>query len=156
VWIASSDDRVNSSQPVVVQKVSDHAIVQGLPFRTPPHVGGYNRVKAKTGTQTVLVGRHLVLKADISPDGMRRGAGSLHIKPGAGAPLLVVGRFGEGRTAAFASDAAPHWVGGLVDWGARRITARAKGGDGIEVGKRYAEFFARLVRWTMGQDELGR
>jgi hypothetical protein len=142
VHIASADDRVNSSQPVVVQKVADHAIVQGLPFRAPPHVGGYNRVRAKAGAVTVLMGRHLVVKAGAM--------GTLRTSPGRASPLLVVGQFGRGRTAAFASDAAPHWVGGLVDWGAKRIAARAKGGDPIEVGNHYAELFARLVRWTVG------
>ena len=65
--------------------------------------------------------------------------------------MLVVGQFGRGRSAAFASDAAPHWVGGLVDWGAKRIAAHAKGGGQVEVGNHYAELFARLVRWTMGE-----
>jgi hypothetical protein len=143
VRILARDDRVNSSQPVVVQKVLDHPIVSGLPFRLPPHVGGYNRVRAKRGAETILMGRHLVVKAG-------EGAG-LRVATGRSSPLLVVGRFGRGRTAAFASDAAPHWVGGMVDWGAKRIQARAKGGEGVEVGNHYAEFFARLVRWTMGE-----
>ncbi len=38
---------------------------------------------------------------------------------------LVVGQHGRGRTAALATDVAPHWVGGLVDWGDR---ARRPGG----------------------------
>ena len=40
-------------------------------------------------------------------------------------PVLVIGTAGHGRAAAFASDIAPHWVGGFVDWGDSRVTAQA-------------------------------
>ena len=63
------------------------------------------------------------------------------------APLLVVGRHGAGRTAALATDVAPHWVGGLVDWGDRRIVQEVGGGS-IEVGNWYARFFRNLVAWA--------
>jgi hypothetical protein len=49
-----------------------------------------------------------------------------------------------------ATDVAPHWVGGLVDWGAQRLAACAPGSVAIEVGSDYAELLARLVRWTLG------
>ena len=63
-------------------------------------------------------------------------------------PLLVVDRFGQGNVAAFATDFAPHWVGGLVDWGDGRTSGQAEGSVGIEVGNWYARFVANLVRWT--------
>jgi hypothetical protein len=66
---------------------------------------------------------------------------------------LIVGRYGAGRTAALATDVAPHWVGGFVDWGDRRI-AQAVGGGMIEVGNWYARFFHNLVAWTGKVDEL--
>ena len=69
---------------------------------------------------------------------------------GESAPLLVVGEYGAGSVAAFASDVAPHWVGGFVDWGEQRISAQAEGSDEVEVGSDYARFFSRLVEWTMG------
>jgi len=62
-------------------------------------------------------------------------------------PLLIVGRHGEGRTAALATDVAPHWVGGFVDWGDRRVT-QPVAGDAIEVGNWYAQFFRNLLVWT--------
>jgi uncharacterized membrane protein len=61
--------------------------------------------------------------------------------------LLALGGCGDGRTAAFASDVAPHWVGGFVDWGVERITRTVAGGE-VEVGGFYAAFFANLIRWT--------
>ena len=66
----------------------------------------------------------------------------------------MVGRHGRGRTAAFTSDVAPHWVGGLVDWGPERVGTQAPEANDIEVGSHYAEFFTRLIRWTMGEDQL--
>ena len=67
------------------------------------------------------------------------------------APLLVVGRHGAGRTAALATDVAPHWVGGFVDWGDQRVKQDV-GGGAIEVGNWYARFFCNLVTWV-GKDQ---
>ena len=65
-------------------------------------------------------------------------------------PLLVTGVYGQGRVCAMATDAAPHWVGGLVDWGKSRVEAQADGAEAIEVGNWYAELFANIVKWTAG------
>jgi hypothetical protein len=46
-----------------------------------------------------------------------------------------------------ATDVAPHWVGGFVDWGDQRV-AQAVANDGIEVGNWYARFFRNLLVWT--------
>ncbi len=153
VTMADSDDRVNSWAPCVVEKAAEHPIIKGLPLETPPTIGGYNRIAPKTGSTVVLAARRLHVR--------RQGQG-YSFSAGDAAPLLVVGSYGKGRTAAFASDVAPHWVGGLVDWGDSRVNAQAPGGgdpaspnDGyaaasVEVGNHYAEFFARLVKWTAG------
>ena len=75
-------------------------------------------------------------------------------------PLLVTGSYGLGRTVAFASDVAPHWVGGMVDWGTpRRVTQTLCAGafaelstDGfIEVGADYATFFRQLTQWLAAE-----
>ena len=60
---------------------------------------------------------------------------------------MVVGQHGKGRTAALATDVAPHWVGGLVDWGDRRVVQDVAGGF-IDVGNWYAQFFRNLLVWT--------
>jgi putative glutamine amidotransferase len=146
VEMQSTDDRVNSAQPCLVERVADHVIVDGLPFDRPPGIGGYNRVTAKPGAETILAARHVAVAAEQGGDG----AVSYVFTPGEAAPLLVLGLFGNGRTAALATDVAPHWVGGFVDWGDARVTAQAPGAGDIEVGSWYAEFFTRLVRWTMG------
>lgn len=143
VAMGTADDRVNCPQPCVVEKLCDHPIVAGLGWNRPPCVGGYNRVKAKAGATEVLAARHLKVVA--------RGRRRYDTECGDSSALLVVGQYGAGRTAAFASDVAPHWVGGLVDWGDSRVTARAPGAEQIEVGCHYAALFARLVRWVLGE-----
>lgn len=140
VRIQTSDDRVNAPQPCVLEKRVGHPILDGLPLAQPPCIGGYNRVTAKSEAEVLLLARHIEVERGVD----------YTFTPGEGAPLLVVGDHGHGRTAAFTSDVAPHWVGGLVDWGAERVTAQAPGANEVEVGSLYAELFTRLVRWTMG------
>ena len=119
VVMQKTDDRVNWWGPCVVEKTSDHVIVTSLPLTMElPVVGGFNEVKAKTNAVTILSVRRFSVS--------RAGNVFTFISQGI-SPLLVVGTCGKGRVAAFMSDVAPHWVGGLVDWGKRRITAKCKG-----------------------------
>ncbi len=142
VEMARRDDRVNCPQPCLVEKLRDHPILAGLPFDRPPCIGGYNRLRPKPDATVILAARHVAVET--------KKAGGFAFTEGASAPLLVLGRFGRGRTAAYAGDVAPHWVGGFVDWGDERVSAQAPGADGVEVGSHYAEFFTRLVRWASG------
>ena len=105
----------------------------------PPTIGGYNAIAPKPQTETLLKAIHFPPSS----------AAAAYYVPayGSHAPLLVVGRHGAGRTAALATDVAPHWVGGFVDWGDRRVTQEV-GGGAIEVGNWYAQFFRNLVAWT--------
>jgi hypothetical protein len=156
VRMQDSDDRVNSPQPCLLEKRTDHPILDGLPLEHPPGVGGYNLVEPKADGKILLAARHFAVdghQCDGSKDARR--AGRLDYQytftRGESAPLLVVGGHGRGRAAAFTSDVAPHWVGGLVDWGPARVKAQAPGATYIEVGSHYAELFTRIVRWTMGE-----
>lgn len=143
VVIGKSDDRVNCDQPALLVGTSDHPIVEGLPWDDrAPTIGGFNRFKPRAKSRVLL--EAMMFKARRAGKGM---AFTCHHK----APMLVIGKHGRGRTAALATDAAPHWVGGFVDWGDRRVSAQAPGGEAIEVGRYYATFFARLVRWTAGE-----
>jgi uncharacterized membrane protein len=140
VAMQKTDDRVNWSGPCVVEKTSDHSIVAGLPLTMElPVIGGFNEVKAKTNAVAILsVQRFNVSKA---------GNAFAFISQGI-SPLLVVGTCGKSRVAAFMSDVAPHWVGGLVDWGKKRITVKAPGAHEVEIGEYYAALFANIIRWT--------
>jgi uncharacterized membrane protein len=105
----------------------------------PPIIGGFNAFTAKPDSQTILQAVRF---------GARFNDDTLQIQEQSAAPLLVTGTHGSGRTAALATDVAPHWIGPMVDWGTERITACADGAGEIEVGNLYAAFFHSLLSWT--------
>jgi hypothetical protein len=142
VTMLDEDDRVNSSVPLLVEAVADHPVLAGLPWQSPPAVGGYNRIQPRPEATELLRLRAM--------QPAREDGGKWRVAVGEPEPLLVVGSCGAGRTAALATDVAPHWVGTLVDWGEPRITADVPGGGNIEVGCHYAQFFTQLVQWSMG------
>lgn len=83
------DDRVEKPQGVSPQTIAEHEITNGI--ETWPPFLGYNRFSAKEDATTLVT---------IDED-----------------PLLVIGEYGKGKTAAFASDCAPHWGSKeFVEW----------------------------------------
>lgn len=141
VYLAHDDDRVNCPQGCVLRQVRHHPILEGLPWNVPPVVAGYNRLAAKPDARTLLVGVRLRIEDDVR---------QLRFSEAEVAPMLIVGKHGRGRTAALACDVAPHWVGGMVDWGQGRIVQHLPDGGFVEMGRAYAEFLHRLVTWTAG------
>jgi uncharacterized membrane protein len=140
VGMSPGDDRVNCTQPCLVELQANHPIVTGLPFdKVCPGIGGYNRLTIKPGALEVL---------SAQPFRVERGAAGYQFAAAAKDPLLVVGEYGDGRVTAFATDVAPHWVGGLVDWGPARVSACGPGANPIEVGNWYAQFLHQMVEWT--------
>jgi len=138
VIMAEGDDRRNYAQPCLVQKRTDHPILAGLPWETPPGIGGLNAVTPKPGTTTLL---------EAVPFHVLHRGGEYQFTPGQPMPLLVLGQYGLGRAAALTTDVAPHWVGGFVDWGDRRLIQDVEGGF-IDVGNWYAQFFRNLLVWA--------
>jgi len=138
VHLSKTDDRVNCSFPCLVRKQRDHEILADLPFANPPSIGGYNRVTPKDGAEVLLQAIRYRTRVE--------GSSCSFTEEGRDV-LLAVGACGRGRTAAFTSDAAPHWVGGFVDWGQQRMECEIVGIE-VEVGEYYAAFFNRLIRWT--------
>lgn len=104
VDVLDRDDRVelpHGAEPEVVD--TRHPVVAGLE-PVWPAVLGLNEVRAKPDA-------HVLVEC-------------------AGHPLLVVGAYGDGRTAAFTSDMAPHWAPpAFMEWSG------------------YAELWDRLARW---------
>ena len=141
VEIAFEDDRINCDQPALVVAGEPHEITAELPWATrPPTIGGFNRVIAKPGSATPLLVQRFQAVYE---------SGRFQFTPDEQDPLLVIGAHGFGLTAALMTDLAPHWVGGLVDWGdAERVRARAPGSWQIEVGNLYSQFVANLLAWT--------
>jgi uncharacterized membrane protein len=143
VEIADHDDRGNCDQPVLVRRLMNHPITNGLPWEDrPPVIGGFNQVRAKLEAQVIL--EACLFEA------RRQGERDFTFQLAECLPLLVVGKYQAGRTAAFMTDVAPHWVGPLVDWGLPRITAQAADANAIEVGGHYAQFLKQLLEWTAG------
>ena len=133
----SQDDRINWYQGLIPEVVSPHPILQGLPWDEPPMVCGCNRVNPKKEATVVLSLRRLIIKK-----------GKLSLEKES-LPLLVLGAYGKGKTGAVTTDFAPHWVGGLVDWGAERVTAQAVGGRQVEVGSLYVFFIRNILQYFL-------
>lgn len=145
VKISSVDDRVNCDCAVYVRpRYLSHPITVELPWEAqPPIIGGFNRATPKPDSTVVLdsVRVYATMKND-----------SAEFAIGETSPLLVTGMHGMGRTAAFLSDVAPHWIGPMVDWGTPRVRAQAPGAEPIEVGKYYADFFRQLLEFVKRPD----
>lgn len=140
VKIQDTDDRVNCDQPVLVLSRNEHPVLQGLPWADrPPLIGGFNRVTPRPGSQVLLEAQTFTVQ---------RRDDQFTFNPATRQSLLVVGQYGQGRTAALATDLAPHWIGPMVDWGNSRVTAKADGGIEIEVGDCYARFVEQLLKWV--------
>jgi hypothetical protein len=142
VEMAANDDRVNFDQPALVRSVTAHAITSGLPWNErPPVIGGVNRVIPRAAGTVLL---------EVDRCRARRDGSAWTLEVIESLPLLLVGHHGRGRTAALMTDVAPHWVGGLVDWGTGRVIAQAAGAEAVEVGDLYAQFLRQLISWTRG------
>lgn len=81
VELMAGDDRIEKPEGVTPESVKEHAITEGL-GRWPRFLG-YNRFTAKPDAEVLV---------KIEDD-----------------PFLVIGQYGSGKTACFASDCAPHW-----------------------------------------------
>lgn len=147
VRIAAQDDRINCDQPALAMLREEHPMVAGLPWHDcPPTIGGFNAFTAKPEAQVIL---------EVERFYARRALGTMIFEARSTHPLLVAGHYGRGRTVALATDVAPHWVGGLVDWGPDRVTAQAAGSWQIEVGNHYARLFQQLLTWAMRRPNDG-
>ncbi len=133
------DDRLNWPQGLIPEVVFSHPILRGLPWDEPPMVCGCNLVKVRKDATLVLAARKLFIK------------GKTLSLAEESTPLLVVGAYGRGKTGAVTTDFAPHWVGGLVDWGTRRIRAQAAGGKEVEVGDHYILFIRNILDYFLGR-----
>lgn len=147
VEISHADDRINFDQPALLHPVGWNSRLWDLPwFERPPSIGGLNKFKARPDS---------IVQLSVTPFRPQyyQDPAELHWhESGDCFPALVTLETGQGRTAAFASDVAPHWVGGFVDWGPTRVMAQAPGANAIEVGSDYARFWRQLLAWT-GQIE---
>jgi uncharacterized membrane protein len=108
VTISATDDRAERPEGVHPTVISPgHPVLDGVPEDWPALLG-YNQLTAKSAAQVLV-------RCDADP-------------------LLTVGRHGAGRSAAFASDCAPHWCPpGFMAWAG------------------YDPLWGNLIHWLVGQ-----
>jgi uncharacterized membrane protein len=135
VTMERGDDRVNAPSGLFLRRGDPHPALDGLPWDEPPVVTGYNRVHARHEGIVVMTGMAVEEIGDEVVALVRDPV-----------PMLVLGFAGKGRTAAFAGDLAPHWSGGLTDWGSPALPV----GQGEEVGSAYAALLRQLCGWLGG------
>jgi uncharacterized membrane protein len=86
------EDLIESTEGFTPEQVTDHTAFAGIDFKTFPPILGYNQTMKKEGCE-------ILLRLRETTD-----------------PLLVTGKFGQGRVLAYMSDPAPHWGCNFVFW----------------------------------------
>ncbi len=138
----SGDDRVHCPGGAVIVPKRRHALSRLFYFTSLPLICGFNRFRAKKKSAVILGAKKILIHQSA-------GAYQLALEK-TDYPLLVADSNPRKRIAALAADLAPHWCGGLVDWGKKRLRLRVEGGVAVEVGERYVEFVSLLIRWLTG------
>lgn len=132
----SRDDRRNHSTGLLIQKKQEHPVLKGLPHDNLPVICGLNEILPKRSSEIVLEAQLLQNKGS-------------KVRTGSKAyPLLVLSK--EKRTAALATDLAPHWCGGWVDWGSKRVKLPVNKFISVEIGDAYIRFVSNLIFWLCG------
>jgi len=136
VKMLPSDDRVNLAQGcVVIPALEHHPVIDKIDWNRPGIIGGYNRLLPKSGSSIILNGRHLSISLEKGP---------IVTVDEKDVPLLIEAPYHKGKSGALAFDLAPHWIGGLVDWGNQRIRIDIND-TFIEVGNLYHQFVSNLI-----------
>jgi uncharacterized membrane protein len=127
VVMKSSDDRVNAYQGLILERKSSGKAVTQPDWDKPPVICGYNSATVKPGAEV------LVSALEIITDGRT-------VQIGQQLPLVVKGIYEKAVVIACLTDLAPHWSGGLTDWGQPiRLP------NGVQVGDSYLNFVQFLL-----------
>jgi uncharacterized membrane protein len=138
------DDRMNFPSGALMV-VKDRLPMFGtLSFDSTPVICGLNELRPKKKSRVLLTVRKIANKGNPASRGFR-----LSLDPKE-YPFLVVDADPRKRVAALATDLAPHWCGGLLDWGKKHKILPVSDKIKIEVGERYIQFVASLIRWLAG------
>jgi uncharacterized membrane protein len=133
VEIAAEDDRTNTPLgTVLIAQRESHPAIASIHGQEPCVVVGYNGVRERAGATVLVEGHSLKVDAELRPRLEKSTT-----------PVLSVWQRGAGRVGALAPDVMPHWAGGILDWGAQRVTLPT----GNEVGHLYPAFLVDLGRW---------
>jgi uncharacterized membrane protein len=127
VTLQEEDDRVNAPQGMLLEKEPSFSSDLPIDWTHPPVICGYNAVEAKAGARVSVW---------IRPIGYDTQTITLLEKQ----PLVVSQPVDQGITVVCTTDLAPHWCGGLVDWGSERRVF-----NHVEVGDMYINFIRLLL-----------
>lgn len=131
------DDRRHFPSGALMTRQQAHPAIHTLSFGEPPAICGLNQVRPAPGSRVILTARPIMVC---------QGGSDVALSVDA-YPLLVMDVDPRRRTAALTTDLAPHWCGGLMDWGRRRRILPVTGAIRVEVGDQYVRFVSTLVRW---------
>ena len=134
------DDRWNFSSGAAVQiKKGSQKVFSKSLFQDSPVICGLNEVIPKKESRTLLTAKPLKIVSSKSG----KAAAKISL---AEYPLLVIHSDPKKKIAALTTDLAPHWCGGLIDWGTKREKLDFEG-IYIELGNKYIEFISSLLKW---------
>jgi len=139
------DDRMNTPGGAMIIPKIKNGLLRSLSFKNPPMICGFNHLKPKKDAAVILSARRIIAKKGASayPKSLKLEKREF--------PVLVTSKNLFRRTAALATDVAPHWCGGLVDWGTKRVKLSVEKGIEVEVGHLYVQFFSNLIQWLTHQ-----
>jgi len=137
------DDRVNFPSGGLMIPKMKHAAIRGLRFETPPVIMGLNQVRPKKTGLTVLSAQKIRVWQK------SKGLSYAVAFDKREYPLLVVDRDPDRKIAALTTDLAPHWCGGLVDWGGSLMQLKVNRAISVQVGYLYVRFISALLKWLV-------
>ena len=135
------DDRRQFPAGALVVVTRRHGMFRPHLFASPPSICGLNEVRPKPRSLVLLSARRIVSRVSRTTRSF-----SLSLDPHE-YPVLAIDVNPQRRIAALTTDVAPHWCGGLVDWGSTRVRLPVRDGMQIEVGNDYVRFVAALIGW---------
>ncbi|MDD5671153.1 MAG: glutamine amidotransferase [Candidatus Omnitrophica bacterium] len=137
------DDRVNFPSGGLMIPKMKHAALRDVRFEAPPAIMGLNQVRPKKTGLTVLSAQKIRARQK-----SKRLSYAVTLDKSE-YPLLVVDRDPDRKVAALTTDLAPHWCGGLVDWGGSLMTLKVNRTASVQVGYLYVRFVANLLKWLV-------
>lgn len=137
VTCLNRDDRTNFPGGAHIIQKTSHPMFEGLSFKNPPVILGINDVRPSQKSQVILAARKIVSVAS-----------RLILDPFEH-PLFVVDSDPGRRVAALTTDVAPHWCGGLLDWGQKAVKLSVNDRIQVEVGDSYLEFLSSILCWLV-------
>lgn len=133
----AGDDRTNFPGGASVCLKNSGSFLKSRWFQNTPAICGMNHVFPKSNSKILLTAKKIL------SDGKKIRFDSKEY------PLLIVSQNQTNRVAALTTDLAPHWCGGLVDWGTTTEKLPVNSKIQVQVGNYYIAFVSSLLFWLI-------